>query len=86
MGDWAADNRGGRIQKKLTEDEMLQINGCQLLLEVVVSSQTPQLHTPVYSLVGSDNTNTLTLASENFPDSCKDLVDGLLHDLAGVDS
>lgn len=37
--------------EKHTEDEMLQINGCQLLLEVVVSSQTSQLRASVQTLV-----------------------------------
>ena len=66
--------------EKHIDDEMLQINGCQLLLGVVASSQTPQLCTSVQSLVRSGNgTEVLTLAGEKFPNSCKDLVDGLLQ-------
>ena len=57
-----------------SEEEMIQINGCQLLDTIYMQTDT------VRGLVRSQS-NMLTLASEKFPDSCKSLVHGLLQGL-----
>ena len=57
-----------------SEEEMVQINGCQLLDIIYTQADA------VRGLVRSQS-NMLTLASEKFPDSCKSLVHGLLQGL-----
>ena len=61
-------------------DEMVQINGCQLLVDIAASS-LPHRDVDIEGLLRGDSAAAiLTRALESFPNDCKDLVEGLLHD------